>query len=344
MYRRKTVKNNSIQIRFLSIIIVGLNIVNTVCISARDEVCEFWGHAAIHGVPITDTDKITAYSKEGEYLAVHNKIYQGQYSIQILSESSELEGTPISFRINGYVATVTSDSTSNIWNEREIKQCNLEVNYFRPSCDLWISATEILKEGDTIKVYDPDTVLCGEAVVNSDGSFLVRVHGDDLYTENEDEGAEEGDTLEFFINSKVLLITGVSSCIDSLIVPGTKVIFEDSCLKKIEVAIDNSNVFKFQNENIPNNFIVIKNYPNPFNSNTVISYYINNPCKLSLRIFDCTGRLVKTFFENRFYFPGIYQIVWNGRDNRDKLTRSGLYLCSFQGDEIVKSLKMMMIY
>jgi hypothetical protein len=56
--------------------------------------------------------------------------------------------------------------------------------------------------GTVIQVYDPDGVLCGEAMVTKAGHYgLLAVYGDDLTTP-EDEGASPGDTLTFTLNGQ----------------------------------------------------------------------------------------------------------------------------------------------
>ncbi|MBU1320333.1 MAG: T9SS type A sorting domain-containing protein [candidate division Zixibacteria bacterium] len=59
----------------------------------------------------------------------------------------------------------------------------------------------LLSEGDVIKAYDPDGVLCGQDVVRADGSFgFMPIYRDDFVTLNLDEGAEPGDQISFTIN------------------------------------------------------------------------------------------------------------------------------------------------
>ncbi|MFH1891147.1 MAG: T9SS type A sorting domain-containing protein [Candidatus Zixiibacteriota bacterium] len=59
----------------------------------------------------------------------------------------------------------------------------------------------LLSEGDVIKAYDPDGVLCGQDVVRADGSFgFMPIYRDDFVTPNLDEGAEPGDQISFTIN------------------------------------------------------------------------------------------------------------------------------------------------
>ena len=63
-----------------------------------------------------------------------------------------------------------------------------------------------LAEGDVIKAYDPDGVLCGMDVVGADGTFgFMPIYCDDEYTPDVDEGAEPGNLITFTINDEEVL-------------------------------------------------------------------------------------------------------------------------------------------
>lgn len=62
----------------------------------------------------------------------------------------------------------------------------------------------------------------------------------------------------------------------------------------------------------PNRFELSQNYPNPFNPTTTIDYVITNNSTVSLRVFDVTGRLVRTLVDSE-QPRGLYQIEFNGR-------------------------------
>ena len=76
-------------------------------------------------------------------------------------------------------------------------------------------------------------------------------------------------------------------------------------------------------------FVLLQNFPNPFNSTTSIRYIIpaashqqsatSDLIPVRLAIYDITGRLVETLV-NQFQEPGDYRVVWDGRDSP-----SGLY-------------------
>jgi len=84
------------------------------------------------------------------------------------------------------------------------------------------------------------------------------------------------------------------------------------------------------------------NYPNPFNSETVIYYTISKPTKISLTIYNITGQLIKTFrdIESR---SGSVMVTWNGKDNLNREVPSGIYLYRLQSDLFSDVTKMILI-
>jgi hypothetical protein len=68
------------------------------------------------------------------------------------------------------------------------------------------------------------------------------------------------------------------------------------------------------------------NYPNPFTNQTTIKYQIAGTAnKVSLHIYDASGRLVKDFTRAQSLKPGAYQIVWDGRDGQNCFLPAGVY-------------------
>jgi parallel beta-helix repeat protein/predicted outer membrane repeat protein len=69
-----------------------------------------------------------------------------------------------------------------------------------------------------------------------------------------------------------------------------------------------------------------QSYPNPFNPATRIAFDVKETALVSLKIFDVSGRLVRTLAESR-YAPGSYAILWNGQDESGRAVASGTYFC-----------------
>jgi len=64
-----------------------------------------------------------------------------------------------------------------------------------------------VQQGDVITAVDPDSIVCGVTYVKyfeSDNvnGFLIAVYGDVSLTSDVDEGAQQGDTIRFFINKE----------------------------------------------------------------------------------------------------------------------------------------------
>jgi parallel beta-helix repeat protein len=72
------------------------------------------------------------------------------------------------------------------------------------------------------------------------------------------------------------------------------------------------------------NAIRISNYPNPFNPNTTIDFYLPEPGDVTLEVFNIKGQRVKTLI-NEHKETGSHNIVWNGTDQNGRFVSSGVY-------------------
>jgi Ca-activated chloride channel family protein len=75
----------------------------------------------------------------------------------------------------------------------------------------------------------------------------------------------------------------------------------------------------------PTKFRLLQNYPNPFNPFTRIQYEVPADARVTLRIFDVTGRQVRTLVDG-FKQVGFYRVLWDGSDERGNRLPSGLYI------------------
>ncbi len=92
----------------------------------------------------------------------------------------------------------------------------------------------------------------------------------------------------------------------------------------------------------PVSYLIIENYPNPFNSLTRIEFNVIGLSGVKLDIFDITGRHI---YERRLEHagPGRHSILWGGRNNDGLRLASGLYICRVSQTAGVKSIKMVMV-
>ena len=65
-------------------------------------------------------------------------------------------------------------------------------------------------------------------------------------------------------------------------------------------------------------------YPNPFNPETTVQFYVGDPGLVSLEIFDIAGRLVRRI-EAQAQAAVWMEVVWNGQDDRGRKSPSGIY-------------------
>jgi hypothetical protein len=67
-----------------------------------------------------------------------------------------------------------------------------------------------------------------------------------------------------------------------------------------------------------------RNYPNPFNPETTISFSIPASGQTSVKIYNLKGQLVRTLV-NETMNAGYQKVVWNGTDDNQKSVASGIY-------------------
>ena len=67
-----------------------------------------------------------------------------------------------------------------------------------------------------------------------------------------------------------------------------------------------------------------KNYPNPFNPDTNISFSIKEEGYVSLKIYNTRGQLVKTLISENLN-EGVHFTSWNGKDNNNRSVASSIY-------------------
>ena len=64
--------------------------------------------------------------------------------------------------------------------------------------------------------------------------------------------------------------------------------------------------------------------PNPFFGSTCVAFQLERPGAVRLRVYDSSGRLVRSL-ANRYFSAGGHELVWNGRNQRDESVGNGIY-------------------
>ncbi|MBI4720014.1 MAG: T9SS type A sorting domain-containing protein [Chitinivibrionia bacterium] len=74
----------------------------------------------------------------------------------------------------------------------------------------------------------------------------------------------------------------------------------------------------------PSETVLHQNHPNPFNPSTIIRYELAKTGRVTLKLYDVSGALVKVL-EDRDREPGRYEVGWNGLNERGEHVSSGVY-------------------
>jgi hypothetical protein len=88
--------------------------------------------------------------------------------------------------------------------------------------------------------------------------------------------------------------------------------------------------------------------PNPFIEETKIFYKlrstvnVNQSSCISLKIYDITGRLVKTLFNDHLQ-NDCYSVTWNKRDENNHDLSSGIYFCMLKTETFCKTIKLIVL-
>lgn len=87
---------------------------------------------------------------------------------------------------------------------------------------------------------------------------------------------------------------------------------------------DNENTMELQAQ-IPNEFVLYPNYPNPFNPITSIKFGLPETGRAIISVYSITGQKVKTLFNGQLS-AGYHQLQWDGTDQNGSKVTSGVYL------------------
>jgi hypothetical protein len=87
---------------------------------------------------------------------------------------------------------------------------------------------------------------------------------------------------------------------------------------------------------------LLGNAPNPFDHATDIAYRVTTATPVQLRVYDVSGRLVKSLHEG-IAPRGAYTVSWDGTDQAGHRAPSGVYFCSMVSNGVTQTSKMLLI-
>ena len=93
---------------------------------------------------------------------------------------------------------------------------------------------------------------------------------------------------------------------------------------------------------IPSEFVLDKNFPNPFNPITKMYYSLPKRSLVSAKVYNMLGQEVVILLNKEQPF-GKYSISWNGRDSFGKQVSSGVYFAEIRASDKRRVNKMLLM-
>ncbi len=99
-----------------------------------------------------------------------------------------------------------------------------------------------------------------------------------------------------------------------------------------------------QNQTANDPPVLSDNYPNPFNSQTTISFSLNSSGMehSEISVYNINGQRVRTLLKG-ISSPGQYQLVWDGKDDNDEAVSSGIYFYKLISGKAAAIKKMILV-
>ncbi len=97
-----------------------------------------------------------------------------------------------------------------------------------------------------------------------------------------------------------------------------------------------------QPQEVPTNFELTQNFPNPFNPTTTIRFSLPKSAYVTVKVYDMLGREVKTLIKENMG-SGTYDVKWNGDNQYGNPAASGTYIYRITAGEFVSVKKMILL-
>jgi hypothetical protein len=83
--------------------------------------------------------------------------------------------------------------------------------------------------------------------------------------------------------------------------------------------------------------------PNPFNPATAVAFTLGQDMRISLRILDVGGRVVRLLLNDQPLAAGEHRQFWNGQDESGRGVSSGVYLVQMQGQGEMQARRIVLV-
>ena len=118
--------------------------------------------------------------------------------------------------------------------------------------------------------------------------------------------------------------------------------------------VDNDGSFEYSNtvevntDELPDEFMLGQNFPNPFNPSTKIKFAVRNKSKVRLIVYNVLGNQVATLFNDEAEANKVYEVEFSATGGSASSGNafalpSGIYIYRLESDSFVESHKMLLI-
>ncbi len=93
---------------------------------------------------------------------------------------------------------------------------------------------------------------------------------------------------------------------------------------------------------LPTQFVLFQNHPNPFNPYTDIKYALPKDSYVNLSVYNILGQKVKTLVDRK-ELKGFHTVRWDGKDERGQNTSTGIYFYKLKAGKYTQTKKMLLL-
>ena len=160
-----------------------------------------------------DEDGASGTYSFSENISSDDDLIEGSYTLRAYMVVSPTQGYLIEESVELDAGANTHDVTAV-----EFSLSTFNITVTDSNCTFYgtaaLGGTDV-KPGDYVTAQDPDGITCGLFIINTEGEYgLITVYGDEASTAQVDEGAEDDDTITFFINGSQATPSGTPTFTD----------------------------------------------------------------------------------------------------------------------------------
>jgi len=116
--------------------------------------------------------------------------------------------------------------------------------------------------------------------------------------------------------------------------------------KRFQLIVGRSSLVEENNDQfatIPTEFVLSKNFPNPFNPATSIKFSLPVAGQVTLKIYNTLGQEIVTLLDGVEKQAGHSVVIWDGKDQLGRQVPSGIYLYRLTAGTAVLTRKMTLL-